>query len=202
MAFRGRGRGRGGFGAERRGKDVPYELYPKIDVPDLNIILSTSNAKIKEMAQRKSKLEDFWRASCYNLQEDALRARSNLGKKQKNQERKEALASYLKLIPSNFPLELIQGSKRVQQSSKKLRWDHNTGDLSLDKFEKLEEKNKDNEGKGEKKKEIEESEEEDENENEAEEESSEDDDYNQNIDFDDDEDDMNMEEAQEEDTYE
>ncbi|CAA6664429.1 unnamed protein product [Spirodela intermedia] len=118
--------------------------------------------------------------------------------KQKNQMKREALESYLKLLPSNFPTELIQGSKRIQRDKKKLRWDGDSDEKLFEKLERLEENNQ----KGEKEKKGDSDEEEEEQLEEVDEESSEEDDYNQNIDFDDDEDDLNMEEEEYEDAYE
>ncbi|KAJ4755360.1 hypothetical protein LUZ62_089765 [Rhynchospora pubera] len=212
MAFRGRGRGRGRFGGG--GMDrmptnfIPYENFPALErLPNAMDVYRLSDPEARNIAFEKSKLEDFWRGSCYHLKEDAFRTKKEtdtmgiLGKKQKTQERREALASYLKLTPSNFPVELIQGSRRLQPSNKKLKWDRRTDELSFDTLEKLEEKHTDKDGKGEKKKQDEDDEgEEEEREGEAEEESS-DDDYNQNIDFDDDEDEYNMEEAAEEEAF-
>ncbi|XP_078155004.1 uncharacterized protein LOC144551074 [Carex rostrata] len=210
MAFRGRGRGRGrGGGYERPPNFTPYENFPDMErLPNLVDIIHSSHSQETKMnaqmnALRKSQLEEFWRGSCYYLQEDASRTKKELGtrrilgKKPKTQERREALGNYLKLNPSNFPVELIQGSRRVQQISKKLKWDRHADQLAFDSFEKLEEKHKDKDEKVEKKQDEDEDEEPQED---ADEESS-DDDYNQNIDFDDDEDDMNMEEDAEEDVY-
>ncbi|KAJ3698033.1 hypothetical protein LUZ61_001738 [Rhynchospora tenuis] len=210
MTSRGRGRGRGfGGGYDRMPSTfTPYENFPAVErFPNAMDVVRSSDPEARNIAFEKSKLEDFWRGSCYHLKEDAFRSKKETdtvrisGKKQKTQERREALAYYLKLTPSNFPVELIQGSRRPQPSNKKLKWDRRTDELSFDTFEKLEEKHKDKDGKGEKKKQDEDEEDgEEEREGEAEEESS-DDDYNQNIDFDDDEDEFNMEEAAEEDAY-
>ncbi|XP_078435589.1 uncharacterized protein LOC144706486 isoform X3 [Wolffia australiana] len=121
--------------------------------------------------------------------------------KLKGPAKREALESYLKLFPSNFPTELIQGSRKTTREKKKLRWDVDSDEKLFEKLERLEENVKEDE-KGDKDKKGESDEEEEEQPEEVEEESSEEDDYNQNIEFDDDEDDLNMEEEEFEDAYE
>ncbi|CAL9152245.1 unnamed protein product [Musa hybrid cultivar] len=216
MAFRGRGRGRGGRGRgmgaiydTRIAKHVPYEEFPEdVTLPSVPSVDPLSN-EVKALIASKIKLEYFWKGSCYNLQEGVSKSRSQVTEierfsdrfKQKAQGKREALAHYLKLTPSNFPSELIQGSKRVHHENKKLRWDRAPEDKLFDLFEKLEENYKGQDGKVLKEKKGESDDEED-VEEEVEEESSDDDDYNQNIDFDDDEDDLNMEEEEHEDVYE
>uniref|UniRef100_A0A453B4A7 Uncharacterized protein n=1 Tax=Aegilops tauschii subsp. strangulata TaxID=200361 RepID=A0A453B4A7_AEGTS len=76
------------------------------------------------------KLDDFMRNSCYYLEPDAPKKKNDdkeierySDRKRKTQSKREALASYLKLIPANFPAELLHGSKRAQPVQKKLRWD-------------------------------------------------------------------------------
>jgi DNA-directed RNA polymerase III subunit RPC7 len=118
-------------------------------------------------------------------------------RKRKTHSKREALASYLILTPANFPVELVQGSKRGQPSSKKLRWDRSSDDQAFEVFEKLEEKHKD----GDKKTEKDGDDEDEHEEEEVEEEENSDDDYNQNIEFDDDDDDWNQEEEAHEDYY-
>ncbi|KAJ0975149.1 hypothetical protein J5N97_017114 [Dioscorea zingiberensis] len=204
MAFRGRGRsrGRGGFFDSRLARHEPYILFPEnVSLPDLPNVEPLPNEE-KVLIAGKIKLEYFWKSSCYHLEEGALKSKSQDADnpKKKTQVKREALSSYLKLTSSNFPAELIHGSKRVEPNHKKLRWDRGSDENKLEIFEKLEERSKGlnerdgQEGKGE-------SDDEEGAEGEAEEESS-DDDYNQNIDFDDDEDDLNMEEAADEDVYE
>uniref|UniRef100_A0A804MZB9 DNA-directed RNA polymerase III subunit n=1 Tax=Zea mays TaxID=4577 RepID=A0A804MZB9_MAIZE len=117
-------------------------------------------------------------------------------RKRKTQSKREGLASYLKLAPSNFPSELVQGSRRGQATNKKLRWDKESDEQAFEAFEKLEQKHKDG-SKVEK-----EGDDEDEQEEEVqEEEENSDDDYNQNIEFDDDDDDWNQEDEAQEDFY-
>ncbi|KAJ0975137.1 hypothetical protein J5N97_017102 [Dioscorea zingiberensis] len=204
MAFRGRGRGRGrgGFFDSRLARHEPYILFPEnVSLPDLPNVEPLPNEE-KVLIAGKIKLEYFWKSSCYHLEEGALKSKSQDADnpKKKTQVKREALSSYLKLTSSNFPAELIHGSKRVEPNHKKLRWDRGSDENKLEIFEKLEERSKGlnerdgQEGKGE-------SDDEEGAEGEAEEESS-DDDYNQNIDFDDDEDDLNMEEEADEDVYE
>ncbi|CAL9084532.1 unnamed protein product, partial [Musa textilis] len=207
MAFRGRGRGRGGRGRgmgaiydTRIAKHVPYEEFPEdVTLPSVPSVDPLSN-EVKALIASKIKLEYFWKGSCYNLQEGGSKSRSQVTEierfsdrfKQKAQGKREALAYYLKLTPSNFPSELIQGSKRVHHENKKLRWDRAPGSMNIYKLEPL---LHGQDGKVLKEKKGESDDEED-VEEEVEEESSDDDDYNQNIDFDDDEDDLNMEEEE------
>ncbi|EHA8589303.1 DNA-directed RNA polymerase III subunit RPC7-like [Cocos nucifera] len=213
MAFRGRGRGRGhGRGAlydTRIAHHVPYDDFPEHvslpDAPDIRII--PNEAKV--LIASKVRLENFWKHSSYYLEEAAPKTKSQHAEierfsdrfKTKKQSKRESLADYLKLTPSNFPPELIHGSRRVQHDSKRLRWDQDSDEQLFDVFAKLEESYKGrDENVGQEKKGD--SEEEEDAEKEVEQESTDDDDYNQNIDFDDDEDDWNMEEEEHEDTYE
>ncbi|XP_074565393.1 uncharacterized protein LOC141821911 [Curcuma longa] len=213
MAFRGRGRGRGGgrgFGSSfdtRIGKHVPCEDFPEdVTLPGLPTVDPLPD-EVKALIASKLKLEFFWKNSCYNLQAVASKSKNQDADierysdrfKIKPQGKREALASYLKLTISNFPSELIQGSKLQQRDKKKLRWDRDPDEKKFDMFAKLEENFKGKDGKIDEKKG--ENEEEEVEEEEAEEESSDDDDYNQNVDFDDDDDDLNMGEEEHEDTY-
>ncbi|XP_039834695.1 uncharacterized protein LOC120695542 [Panicum virgatum] len=94
-------------------------------------------------------IEGFWRTSCYHLEEDAPKKKNEdkeierfSDRKRKTHNKREAVASYLKLTPSNFPAELVQGSRRGQVSNKKLRWDKDSDEHAFEVFEKLEEKHK------------------------------------------------------------
>ncbi|RRT85659.1 hypothetical protein B296_00007024 [Ensete ventricosum] len=124
-------------------------LQEDVILPSLPSVDPLSN-EVKALIASKIKLEYFWKGSCYNLQEGASKSRSQVTEierfsdrfKQKAQGKREALAHYLKLTPSNFPSELIQGSKRVHHENKKLRWDRAPEDKLFDLFEKLEEKYK------------------------------------------------------------
>ncbi|KAF0908174.1 hypothetical protein E2562_022974, partial [Oryza meyeriana var. granulata] len=151
----------------------------------------------KALIQSTLKFEDFWRTSCYHLEEDVPKKKNDdkeierySDRKRKTQSKREALVSYLKLTPSNFPAELVQGSRRGQPSNKKLRWDRGSDEQAFEVFEKLEEKHKD----GDKKTEKDGDDEDEQEEEEVEEDENSDDDYNQNIEFDDDDDDWNQEE--------
>ncbi|CAN6199774.1 unnamed protein product [Urochloa humidicola] len=206
MSFRGRGRGgrgRGGFGAfDHPAKHEPHEDFPDITLPAMTCV-KVSNEE-KALLLSTLKLEEFWRTSCYHLDEEAPKKKKEdkeierfSDRKRKGPGKREPLASYLKLSASNFPAELLQGSRRGQVSNKKLRWDKESDEHALELFEKLEEKNKDGskvekEGDDEDEQEEEEAQEEEENS---------DDDYNQNIEFDDDDDDWNQEEKPHEDFY-
>jgi len=208
MSFRGRGRGGrgrgrgGGFGYDHPAKHVPHEDFPDITLPEMMCVKMSNEEKALLMSTLK--LEEFWRTSCYHLGEDAPKKKNEdkeierfSDRKRKTHNKREALASYLKLTPSNFPAELVQGSRRGQISNKKLRWDKDSGEHAFEVFEKLEEKHKDG-SKVEKEGDDEEEEEEEEV---QEDEENSDDDYNQNIEFDDDDDDWNQEEEAYEDYY-
>jgi len=72
MSFRGRGRGGrgrgGGFGYDHPAKHVPHEDFPDITLPEL--CAKPSNEE-KALLVSTLKLEEFWRTSCYHLEEDA-----------------------------------------------------------------------------------------------------------------------------------
>ncbi|BAF22163.1 uncharacterized protein [Oryza sativa Japonica Group] len=205
MASRGRGRGRGrrggGYGFDHPAKHTPHEDFPDITLPEMTCARATMEEKA--LIQSTLKFEDFWKTSCYHLEEDVPKKKNDdkeierySDRKRKTHSKREALASYLILTPANFPVELVQGSKRGQPSSKKLRWDRSSDDQAFEVFEKLEEKHKDGDKKTEK-----DGDDEDEHEEEEVEEENSDDDYNQNIEFDDDDDDWNQEEEAHEDYY-
>lgn len=206
MAFRGRGRarGRGGFGSgfDRPAKHAPHEDFPDITLPAMTCAKATNEEKA--LIQSTLKFEEFWRHSCYHLEEDAPKKRNEdkeierfSDRKRKTQAKREALASYLKLTTANFPAELVQGSRRGQLSNKRLRWDRDSDEQAFEVFEKLEEKHKD----GDKKADKEGDDEDEHEEEEVEEDENTDDDYNQNVEFDDDDDDWNQEEEAHEDYY-
>lgn len=207
MSFRGRGRGGrgrgrgGGFGYDHPAKHVPHEDFPDIALPEMKCAKASNEEKALIVSTLK--LEEFWRSSCYYLEEDAPKKKNEdkeierfSDRKRKTQSKREGLASYLKLAPSNFPSELVQGSRRGQATNKKLRWDKESDEQAFEAFEKLEQKHKDG-SKVEK-----EGDDEDEQEEEVQEEDeNSDDDYNQNIEFDDDDDDWNQEDEAQEDFY-
>lgn len=207
MSFRGRGRGGrgrgrgGGFGYDHPAKHVPHEDFPDIALPEMKCAKASNEEKALIVSTLK--LEEFWRSSCYYLEEDAPKKKNEdkeierfSDRKRKTQSKREGLASYLKLAPSNFPSELVQGSRRGQATNKKLRWDKESDEQAFEAFEKLEQKHKDG-SKVEK-----EGDDEDEQEEEVqEEEENSDDDYNQNIEFDDDDDDWNQDDEAQEDFY-
>ncbi|THU72197.1 hypothetical protein C4D60_Mb04t09560 [Musa balbisiana] len=157
MAFRGRGRGRGGRGRgmgaiydTRIAKHVPYEEFPEdVTLPSVPSVDPLSN-EVKALIASKIKLEYFWKGSCYNLQEGGSKSRSQVTEierfsdrfKQKAQGKREALAHYLKLTPSNFPSELIQGSKRGQDG-KVLKEKKGESDDEEDVEEEVEEESSD-----------------------------------------------------------
>ncbi|KAF8679319.1 hypothetical protein HU200_046103 [Digitaria exilis] len=152
MSFRGRGRGgrgRGGFGGfdQHRAKHTPHENFPDITLPE--ITCAKASTEEKALLLSTLRLEEFWRTSCYHLEEVVPKKKNEdkeierySDRKRKTQTKREALVAYLKLTPSNFPAELVQGSRRGQVSNKKLRWDKDSDDHAFEVFEKLEEKHK------------------------------------------------------------
>ncbi|KAG8079764.1 hypothetical protein GUJ93_ZPchr0007g4979 [Zizania palustris] len=181
----GRGRGRGGrWGRstpfQHPTKHTPHENFPEIALP----AMTCTKATIEEKALILStlKFEDFWKQSCYHLEEDAHKKKNEdkeierySDRKHKTQAKREALAAYLKLTPANFPAELIQGYRQGQTSNKRLRWDRGSDEQAFEVFEKLEEKGKD----GEKKADKDGGDEDEQEAEEVEEEENSDDDYNQ-----------------------
>ncbi|EEC82433.1 hypothetical protein OsI_26837 [Oryza sativa Indica Group] len=103
-----------------------------ITLPEMTCARATMEEKA--LIQSTLKFEDFWKTSCYHLEEDVPKKKNDdkeierySDRKRKTHSKREALASYLILTPANFPVELVQGSKRGQPSSKKLRWDRSSG---------------------------------------------------------------------------
>lgn len=202
MAFRGRGRGRGGYGRGGVGgfgiaKQEPFVLFPDIELPDVSSVPEEKNLVI-----RNARLQNYWKSSPYYLEDivprksqstdierfsDRVRLRTTL--------KRDPLEQILRLTSDNFPLELLQGMKGATHNKRKVRWNPESDMQKLELFEKLEKKLEGQDEKGGKEKKEGENEDEDDEggEEAAEEEFSDDGDYNQNIDFDDDEDDFNME---------
>ncbi|XP_077210542.1 DNA-directed RNA polymerase III subunit [Tasmannia lanceolata] len=213
MSYRGRGRGRGG-GFGRGGgytapvKEVPFVPFPEdVKLPEIPTELEFQ-AWEKTLCQQKVALQKFLKYSPYHLDVDPksnsravdIERYSDVNKPETKAKR-DSLSHFLKLTPANFPLELLQGLKRVKHDQKNLRWDPESGLSKMDMFEKLEQKYKGQDGKGEKVKKEGESEDDEGKIEEEEEEDSDDGDYNQNIDFDDDEDDLNMDDGDDEPCY-
>uniref|UniRef100_A0A0A9FQG4 Uncharacterized protein n=1 Tax=Arundo donax TaxID=35708 RepID=A0A0A9FQG4_ARUDO len=122
MAFRGRGRGgrgrggRFGFGFEHPAKHAPHEDFPDVTLPKMTCTKASNEDKAQILSTVK--FDDFWRTSCYHLEEDAPKKKNEdkeierfSDRKRKTQTKREVLAAYLKLTSSNFPAELLQGSK-------------------------------------------------------------------------------------------
>uniref|UniRef100_A0A0A9HNH8 DNA-directed RNA polymerase III subunit n=1 Tax=Arundo donax TaxID=35708 RepID=A0A0A9HNH8_ARUDO len=205
MAFGdgGRGGGRWGGGSEfdrpcPLDKMTPHKDFPETTLPEMTCTRASNEEKA--LLHSTVKFEDFWRTSCYHLEKDAPKRKNEdkeierfSDRKRKTQEKREALALYLKLTSANFPAEMVQGSKQGQLSNKKLRWDRDSDEQSFGVFEKLEQTHKD----GDKKAEKEGDDEDEQEEEEVERDQNSDDYYNQNIEFDDDNDDWNQEETHE-----
>ncbi|KAG0455861.1 hypothetical protein HPP92_023649 [Vanilla planifolia] len=209
MVFRGRGRGRGRGGRGgpyeyRIAKHEPFIIFPE----DVNLPSTERFENLlpdeKELIHLKVGYERFIKGSCYYLK-DSKREEGveDIGVKLKEKRRylNQHIGDYMKLNVSNFPNELIKGTKRERVENKKIRWERNQAD-DFGFLEKLEEMYKDGDEKANGKKKEDHADEQEEMEEEEEEESSEDDDYAENEYFDDDEDDFNMDEEPEEDCYE
>ncbi|WVZ66668.1 hypothetical protein U9M48_015858, partial [Paspalum notatum var. saurae] len=128
MSFRGgrgrwgRGRG-GGSGFDHPAKHAPHENFPDITLPEMTCV--TASNEERALILFTNKLEGFWKTSCYHLELDAPKKKNVdreierfSDRKRKTQAKREALVSYLKLTPSNFPAELVQGSRRGQDGVK------------------------------------------------------------------------------------
>ncbi|GJN33050.1 hypothetical protein PR202_gb21607 [Eleusine coracana subsp. coracana] len=73
MAFRGRGRGGrgrgGGFGFMHPAKHEEYKNFPEINVPEMTCAKASNDEKL--LLHSTLKFEEFWKTSCYHLEEDA-----------------------------------------------------------------------------------------------------------------------------------
>ncbi|XP_034199020.1 glutamic acid-rich protein-like isoform X2 [Prunus dulcis] len=171
MAYRGRGRGGfGGGGGFGYATQVPFELFPDVDLPNVKGILDPDK-KINQERQN-TEVERY---------SDRLKPKTTI--------RRGALFDILEL--KGFPQELTGGSRAQQPGRKRVRWNPDSELQKLDLFEKLEQRQGNNDGK--EKKEGEGEDEDEEEEEEEPEEDFSDDDYQKNQDFDDDDDDFNME---------
>ncbi|XP_051147995.1 uncharacterized protein LOC127263093 [Andrographis paniculata] len=195
MAFRGRGRGRGGFGRGGFAKQVPFELFPEIE--DLGTAeYSQDNL---ELIRWSSNLQKFCQTSSPYYYEDRT---ERLQKKQKQDietyssknlgatYNRPPLWDFIKLDNDHMPAELARGENKGKRTNKKVRWNPESDFQKLDMFEKLEQKFQGEEGT--EKKEDEEEEDEEDEVNEEDGEFSDEGDYEQAEYFDDDEDDYNI----------
>lgn len=186
-------------------KQEPYILFPEdVMLPDIKGVTEE-----KMLVYWNNRLQNYWKSSSYYLEEAALPKNednelerySDRGKP-RGRAKRDPLSYHLKLTPAYFPLELIQGARRVQHDQRKVCWNPDSGLQKLDMLEKLEAKygDRDDEKDKNEKKEGENDEEESELESEKEES---DDDYKQMLhDYEDDEDDFNThDDGPEEDTY-
>ncbi|TVU37997.1 hypothetical protein EJB05_11344, partial [Eragrostis curvula] len=152
MAFRGRGRGGRGRGRgsafDYRGNHKEYENFPEIKLPEMTC--SKASKEEKELLRSTLKFEEFWKTSCYHLEEDVPKKKNEdkeierfSDRRRKTHAKREALALYLKLTESNFPAELLQGTiKSKPTTNKKLRWDNDSDTKAFEVFEKLEQTHK------------------------------------------------------------
>ncbi|XP_042023209.1 DNA-directed RNA polymerase III subunit RPC7-like [Salvia splendens] len=196
MSFRGRGGGRGRAGPPRA-KQMPFDLFPEIPIG----VVKYSVEEVKKYSQFVSwsqNLQTFFETSPYHYQDRRLTQQKTQkvdierysDKKSQATTVKQPLHHLIMMDKDHMPAELVRGG---QHTVKRVKWDNEIDLSKLDRFEKLEEKNKDAE-------ENEEEEVEEEG-NEEDGEISDDGDYEQNQDFDDDEDDYNMAKENDEDIY-
>eukprot|EP00262_Sarcandra_glabra_P016363 TRINITY_DN530_c3_g1_i1.p1 TRINITY_DN530_c3_g1~~TRINITY_DN530_c3_g1_i1.p1 ORF type:complete len:209 (+),score=55.71 TRINITY_DN530_c3_g1_i1:256-882(+) len=198
MPYRGRGRGGrgGGHMYSGSGKSESFILFPE------DVVLPNARAPSEEeisLVLMKVKLEQYWEASPYYLEEESSKSKSQAedieqycGEENRKAKRKrDPLPDFLHLSSTYFPVELLQGVKKSRHAHRKLRWDPESDLKKFDLLEKLEGDEKHGKVKkeeGNEDEEVGQIEEEDD-------EYSDDGDYNQNIDFDDDEDDLNMDDG-------
>ncbi|KAL6335738.1 hypothetical protein AAG906_039501 [Vitis piasezkii] len=121
MAFRGRGRGRGGYGRGGVGgfgiaKQEPFVLFPDIELPDVSSVPEEKNLVIWN-----ARLQNYWKSSPYYL-EDIVPRKSQSTDIERFSDRvklrttlkRDPLEQILRLTSDNFPLELLQGLQAEQ----------------------------------------------------------------------------------------
>ncbi|XP_020233251.1 glutamic acid-rich protein isoform X1 [Cajanus cajan] len=195
----GRGRGRGGWGRGRGGgggftfaAQVPFDPFPEdVTLPEVKI--GDIDASTKKLLIWSYKLQNYWKASPYHLEERTSKKRQRMhiarfSDKKGNDFTRDSLSQVLMF--KEFPQELVQGASKQTSRRKKFRWNPESGNNKLDFLEQQEEKNKGKEDVDENEKKDGEDEE-DENAEEEDDDDISEDDYHQNEYFDDDEDDYN-----------
>ncbi|XP_015079727.1 DNA-directed RNA polymerase III subunit RPC7-like [Solanum pennellii] len=197
MAFRGRGRGRGGFNGQRLAKQVSFELFPELE----NLGNAAGVTERINLAIWQASLQKFWNSSPYYLadESDVLKKTKGMDierfsdKKSERDKAKPPLDKFIRMEPDYVPAELAEGGRKRRDNTDGMRW---TPDLDMGKLDLLEKLDQKSKGDDEKKKDGEDEDEDPEEKvGEEEEEFSDDGDYNQNLyDYDDDEDDYNMNE--------
>ncbi|XP_014517767.1 DNA-directed RNA polymerase III subunit RPC7 [Vigna radiata var. radiata] len=197
----GRGRGRGGRGWGRGGgfttfaSQVPFDLFPEdVSLPEFKIDdIDHMDENTKKLLQWSNKLQNYWKASPYLLEETTSKKRQTMhverfSDKKTNDFTRDSLSQVLMF--NGFPHELVLGKSKHMSRRKKFRWKPESDMKNVDIFEQ-EKANQEKEETDEAEKKEGEDEDGDGNAEEEDEEDMSDDDYNQNIDFDDDDDDFN-----------
>ncbi|PQM36857.1 DNA-directed RNA polymerase III subunit RPC7 [Prunus yedoensis var. nudiflora] len=153
MAYR--GRGRGGFGGGGGGfgyaTQVPFELFPDIDLPNVKGILDPDKkiyqgkSEEENLVNQSRKFQKIWKGSPFYLEQTTSKERQNTEVerysdrlKPKTTIRRGALFDILEL--KGFPQELTGGSRAQQPGRKRVRWNPDSELQKLDLFEKLEQR--------------------------------------------------------------
>ncbi|GAB4839967.1 hypothetical protein Ancab_039634 [Ancistrocladus abbreviatus] len=146
MAYRWRGRGRGGYGGRFRGgveNQKPFTHFPEdAELPDQEDITAEVALVIS-----CARLQNYWKTSCYVIEDKTSEKtecedieRYSDRAKPRHRSRRESVSAYMKLESDYFPSELVQGIK--SNVRKKLKWKPNPGLDKMDLFEKREQEAK------------------------------------------------------------
>ncbi|KAG6396722.1 hypothetical protein SASPL_142878 [Salvia splendens] len=145
MSFRGRGGGRGRAGPPRA-KQMPFDLFPEIPIG----VVKYSVEEVKKYSQFVSwsqNLQTFFETSPYHYQDRRLTQQKTQkvdierysDKKSQATTVKQPLHHLIMMDKDHMPAELVRGG---QHTVKRVKWDNEIDLSKLDRFEKLEEKNK------------------------------------------------------------
>ncbi|WVY93402.1 hypothetical protein V8G54_032490, partial [Vigna mungo] len=162
----GRGRGRGGRGWGRGGgfttfaSQVPFDLFPEdVTLPEFRIDdIDHMDENTKKLLQWSNKLQNYWKASPYLLEETTSKKRQTMhverfSDKKTNDFTRDSLSQVLMF--NGFPDELVQGKFKRMSRRKKFRWNPESGLVSdfekeeTDEAEKKEGEDEDGDGNAE-----------------------------------------------------
>nr|KYP49301.1 hypothetical protein KK1_028938 [Cajanus cajan] len=140
----GRGRGRGGWGRGRGGgggftfaAQVPFDPFPEdVTLPEVKI--GDIDASTKKLLIWSYKLQNYWKASPYHLEERTSKKRQRMhiarfSDKKGNDFTRDSLSQVLMF--KEFPQELVQGASKQTSRRKKFRWNPECNKLLQSQFD-------------------------------------------------------------------
>ncbi|ONI36355.1 hypothetical protein PRUPE_1G582300 [Prunus persica] len=135
MAYR--GRGRGGFGGGGGGFgyaiQVPFEVFPEVDLPNVKGIFDPEKKVNKGLSEEENlvnqslKFQKIWKGSLFYLEQTSSKERQNTEVERYSDRLKPKTTIrsgpfFVILELKGFPQELTGGSRAQQPGRKRVRW--------------------------------------------------------------------------------